>query len=319
MDEENQNTFLHSEQDDADVWNVANEELLHTIAHEIQCKRWIHGRTTEKYQRRKLSTQGIALVLTLVSGILLLIREYMSVMFQIAGSINIAVSCLGFILGIIDAVHMIESHQNAFFAWHALHFYVGCQLTLPVQHRQPPSVLLAIISQQYKAIEEQSPGIPTHIMLEFSRKCIQPLYPSTSTSAAAIVSPLTPPLPTQAPGPSLPHTLHPSQTDNPPGNTIFVDDHIMHMPGDGRTCVLSSCVLTSPNHFKQAARDIATHVPFSIRKAVFYTNSQKKPALSPLSLSVINPPSIQTSAQLLPGRVVESEDTFFTPQQCSSV
>jgi len=158
------------------LWTVQTEELLKQWGDISACYKWLHDQSYRKYKRINYFYSIPIIVLSTVAGTLnvslagYVPSAYLNYAQAGIGAINIFTGVLTTLQSFFSYAQLSESHNNASMGWSKMHRNIIIELNLEQQFRTDADRFLRDCRRDYDRLLEQSPPIPTEIIILFKKK-----------------------------------------------------------------------------------------------------------------------------------------------------
>ena len=160
----------------ANSWNTSHEKLLASIGDRANGMRWMHNRsqiyndnlnfwlTIPNVAVTALAGSASIGITTLFSG------TNQTIVSLIVGLMMLSSSVLTTINQYMKTSQLAEAHRIAHIAYAKLHRIISSELVLRRDQRINAQSFLEVIRDEQNRLEESSPSIQIHIIVEFNKK-----------------------------------------------------------------------------------------------------------------------------------------------------
>lgn len=160
----------------ANSWNTSHERLLASIGDRANGMRWMHNQSHMYYEKLNfwLTIPNVAVtalagsasigITTLFSG------SNQTIVSLIIGLMTLSSGVLTTINQYMKTSQLAEAHRIACIAYGKLHRIISGELALRRDQRINAQSFLEVIREEQNRLEESSPSIQTHIIMEFNKK-----------------------------------------------------------------------------------------------------------------------------------------------------
>ncbi len=157
-------------------WTRRVEYILSKWADGASCFKWLHEQSYRKFKTRNNWFSIPVIILSTLTGALnvgmqgYVPAEYMGYAQIGVGSVNIFAGILTTLQSKFQYAEMSEAHFQAFIGWSRLARLISNELSLERNHRRNPNDLVKICKAEYERLMEQSPLVPSEVVLEFETR-----------------------------------------------------------------------------------------------------------------------------------------------------
>lgn len=160
----------------ANSWNTSHEKLLASIGDRANGMRWMHNRSHIYYEKLNfwLTIPNVAVtalagsasigITTLFSG------SNQTIVSLIIGLMTLSSGVLTTINQYMKTSQLSEAHRIACIAYGKLHRVISSELALRRDQRINAQSFLEVIREEQNRLEEASPAVQPHIVIEFNAK-----------------------------------------------------------------------------------------------------------------------------------------------------
>lgn len=160
------------------TWHNNLEEYFASTGEKCNCLSWCHKRAEELYSKRRTYIDLPVITLSAVTGFL---SVGSSTMFEgETKSSSIGLGCISLLVSVLNVMgtyfgwaKRAEGHRISSIQYSRLYRSLMVELGLPREERQPPTVLLKHVRDQYDRLQEISPLLPPEIIAIFNSKFSQ--------------------------------------------------------------------------------------------------------------------------------------------------
>ncbi len=156
-------------------WTRRVEYILAKWADGASCFKWLHEQAYRKFKTKNNWFTIPVIILSTLTGALNVGMQgyvpdaYMGYAQIGVGSVNIFAGILTTLQSKFQYAEMSEAHFQAFVGWSRLSRLISNELSLERSHRRNPNDLVKICKAEYERLMEQSPLVPSDIVIEFEK------------------------------------------------------------------------------------------------------------------------------------------------------
>ena len=157
------------------TWHNSLEEYFASTGEKCNCLSWCHKRAEELYSKRRTYIDLPVITLSAVTGFLSVGSSSMFEGETKASSIGLG--CISLLVSVLNVMgtyfgwaKRAEGHRISSIQYSRLYRSLMVELGLPREERQPPTVLLKHVRDQYDRLQEISPLLPPEIIKVFNDK-----------------------------------------------------------------------------------------------------------------------------------------------------
>lgn len=160
------------------TWHTSLEDYFAATGEKCNCLSWCHKRAEELYSKRRTYIDLPVITLSAVTGFL---SVGSSTMFEgETKASSIGLGCISLLVSVLNVMgtyfgwaKRAEGHRISSIQYSRLYRSLMVELGLPRDERQPPTVLLKHVRDQYDRLQEISPLLPPEIIATFNAKFSQ--------------------------------------------------------------------------------------------------------------------------------------------------
>ena len=157
------------------TWHNNLEEYFASTGEKCNCLSWCHKRAEELYSKRRTYIDLPVITLSAVTGFL---SVGSSTMFEgETKASSIGLGCISLLVSVLNVMgtyfswaKRAEGHRISSIQYSRLYRSLMVELGLPREERQPPTILLKHVRDQYDRLQEISPLLPPEIIKIFNDK-----------------------------------------------------------------------------------------------------------------------------------------------------
>ena len=158
------------------IWNQQHEKILKSWAEISSCYSWMHDRAYREYKIKNMYYAIPVIILSTLTGTANFAQQsipegYRPTAVMVIGGLNLLSGLITTLAQFFKVNELQEAHRIASVVFSKFSRNISVELNLPIKDRASDgATFLEHCRQEYNRLLEQSPIIPTNVLVKFNRK-----------------------------------------------------------------------------------------------------------------------------------------------------